>query len=458
MTDDYEGDPYDDQGPQPANSLDAEMSVLGAMISSPRAVVIAMDVLQSSDFYWPKHATIFRGIIAVADAGNPVDPVTMTQHLLAQFGSEERLLERIGGAPYLHTLFEKAATNAGSVEYHARIVRTKAALRRLAEAGMQLQDMARRPVEVDLLAVHLERARAIVDEATTEFVRRGDDEGVWISDLAEESLARWAEPKPPAMPTGWHDLDALLDGGLQPGTLTVIAARPSVGKSLLAVQLAVTVALNAVIDVASGVLFASLEMPRAELADRIMSQLTKVPLTNLTRHELTEDDWNRVRYWSTRLRDVPLRIEDAPHMSMAKLRGHARDLTRHKAGCGLVVADYVQLMQPADRRISREQQVSAFSRELKLLAKELHCPVVALSQLNRKVEERQTPKPVLSDLRESGAIEQDADKVFLLWDDPQKEGERQISVAKNRQGRKGDVSLAWRPWVARADSLGLHAV
>jgi replicative DNA helicase len=428
---------------QPPQDVGAERSLLGALMMAPKAIPFVVDQLTTNDFYEPRHGAIFTAIVAVHDAGQRPDVITISERLAA--GGD---LERCGGAHYLYEVYQGAVT-AANIDYYVEIITSKAVLRRTIETAVRIHDLAHRDVLAEDVADLLERARGMLDEITTKYRGRRDDEGEWIGDLAAATLERYSEPRPLAVSTGWPDLDELLDGGLRPGTFTVIGARPSVGKSIVGEQLA----LQVVQSQARGVMFASLEMSRAEVMDRAFAQLGRIELSHLTRHELTDRDWREVREWTERLKQVPLRIEDTPHMSMAKLRGLARDLTRHPAGCGLVVADYLQLMTSGKRVESRQLEVSEFSRQLKLLAKELHCPVVALAQLNRAVEARSTPRPVMSDLRESGSIEQDADNVWLLWDDPERQGERQLHVAKTRQGRTGDVSLSWSPHYARANSL-----
>lgn len=434
---------------QPPQDVGAEASLLGALLHYPKAVVDVAERLQPDEFYRPAHQAIYRAVIAVHAAGNAPDPTTVGEQLTAT-GE----FERCGGGPYLMDLFGQAMS-AANLDYFAEIIAGKAALRRLAEAATSVFQLAHRDVLADEVGALLEDARDVVDKATTVYARRGDHQGDWIGDLADARLEQYAQPRPPAVPTGFPDLDELLDGGLRPGTFTVIGARPSVGKSIIGLQMCI----NAVQSQETGVLFASLEMTRSEVMDRAFAQLAKIELSNLTRHQLSSREWELLRMWSARLRDVPLRVEDTPHMSIAKLRGLARDLTRHPAGCGMIVADYLQLMTSGKRPESRQLEVAEFSRQLKLLAKELEVPVVALAQLNRDVEKRTTPKPGMADLRESGGIENDADNILLLWNDPAREGERQVFLAKNRQGPVGDVSLSWSPHYARAGSLTrLHSV
>lgn len=420
----------------------AEQSVLGAMLMSPDAVRDVTDVLAGGEFYVPVHQEVYDAILAVNHRGVRPDGITVAAELESR-GS----LAMVGGVPYLHTLMETVPT-AVNADHYAEIVAAKAVLRRLGEAAQRVAQLAQSGANGADVDEVLERARATVDDATASYRHRQHDEGIDVGDLAFATLDRYAQPRPPGLPTGWFDLDGVLGGGLRPGQLMVVAARPGVGKSLIGLNLAVEASRNG-----TGTVFASLEMHRDEVMDRIYAQLAHVELDHLTRHALSQDDWQRVQDVAQDLVDVPLRIEDTPHLSMAKLRSLSRDRTRHPSGLGLVVADYVQLIRPADSRISREQQVAAISRELKLMAKELNAPVVALAQLNRAVEARTVKRPVIADLRESGAIEQDSDIVLLLWDDPERQGERQVVVGKNRQGRTADISLSWAPHYAQARSL-----
>lgn len=436
--------------PLPPSDLDAERGLLGAVMRAPKRIPEAADWLTADDFYRHAHRRIYAAILAVRDADREVDPITVAE----QLGED---LERCGGAPYLLDLYQTGAV--ANVAYYAQMVAGTAVRRRLLEATSALQDMAHRDTTVDELPDLLEQARAVVDRATTSFVRRGDDDGAWIGELTEAALKRYAEATPPALPTGFADLDELLDGGLRPGTFTVLAARPGVGKSTLGLNFAVNIATNVVRSQGCGALFVSLEMSREELTDRVLAQVARVSLRNLSKHQLTEDDWEKVRLANLQLRDTPLRIENPFSLTPPKLRSLARDHVRGPAKCGIVVVDYVQLMKAGERSESRQVEVTGFSQALKLLGRELDVPVVAAAQLNREVEKRQVPRPILADLRESGSLEQDADGVIFLWDDDTRPGERQLALAKHRQGPTGDVRLVWRPdRSALSNYSGLRAV
>lgn len=428
--------------PQPPQDIDAERAVLAAMLNSTNAIDDVAGMLRGADFYRPAHQIIFDTIIDVHRDGGRPDPVTVGDRL----GSE---LRRVGGTEYLLDLYG-ALLVAANADYYAEVISAKAVLRRLSEAGQRVYQWAHTSVtgpDVDGL---LDRARAAVDEATASYRNRSHEEGAWIGDLAKAALDRYAQPKLPGLATGWADVDQILNGGLRPGQLVIVGARTGVGKSVVGINLAVEAS-----RAGRGVVFASLEMDRDEITDRVLAQVASVELGSLTRHQLSPDEWLRVEKASGQLQGVPLRVEDASSLSLARLRSLARDQRRHVAGLGLVVADYLQLLNGADPRVPREQQVAQFSRELKLLAKELRVPVVALSQLNRMSEQRTDKRPTKADLRESGSIEQDADIIVLLWRDPAPEHDGEIAfiVDKHRQGRTGDVYLQWAPHYARARSL-----
>jgi replicative DNA helicase len=437
-----------DNGQQPPQDLDAERAVLGAMMWSRDAIGDVADLLTGDEFYQPAHQVIYETILAVHHDGITPDPPSVADRL-----RKRGLFKRAGGTKALNDLYGGIAT-ATNAEHYAAIVEEKAARRRLLASAQRLHQLALLELGGEELQAVFEDARATVDTATAGYRNRLHDEGVDIADLASAAVERYAQPETPGLPSGWPDLDDMLNGGLKPGNLCVVGARTGIGKSVMGINWATHTARSGV-----GVLFASLEMDRNEVMDRIMADLARVELDRLATHKLTDDDWNRVRYWAQQLRDVPLRIEDTWHLSLARLRSLARDRTRKPGGLGLVVADYLQLMSPADRKAPRQEQVAELTRGLKHLAKELQVPVVAMAQLNREVEKRSSPRPVLADLRESGSIEQDANVVMLLWDDPERPGQRQVSLAKNRQGRIGDVSLSWAPQYARMRSASpLHAV
>lgn len=425
----------------PAHDMDAERAVIGAALQSAAALSEADEVLNAGDFYRPAHVELWTAILNLS-ATAPIDVITLSADL-ARLG----ILARIGGAPYLHTLIAAAPTTVNAA-YYAAIVAEKATLRRLLAAGQRVVQLATNGAAGADAADVVENARQTVDEVVSN-VRRSVDSSSGY-DLAVQALEDYASPAPASLPTGWADLDAVLNGGLRPGTLTVIAARPGVGKTVLGANLATSAARDGV-----GSLLVSLEMTEQEVIDRVLSSLARVELSDITKRSLSPDDFRRMRAVAERMRDWPLHICDLSSIGVTGIRTLARNLTRTTHGLGLVIVDYLQLMHPADPRAPREQQVSSLSRGLKLLAKEMHVPVVALAQLNRGSEARSDRRPIVSDLRESGAIEADADHVLLLYRDPdeKKQHEIEVIVGKNRHGRQGSVFLSWAPYYARADNL-----
>lgn len=432
----------DDTG-LPPSDLNAERSLLGACLSGGTALDEAVEQLRPEDFYRPAHGELFAAMVAMRDTSREVDPITLADHL------GNRLI-KLGGAPYLADLLGSVvvATNAG---YHAEIIAGKAIRRRLLEAGQRAQQLAHTagdPAEV------VERARAALDAVAAD--ARGDVRAEDIDDLLDRALDRYSAAAPPALATGLVDLDDLMGGGLRPGTLTVIGARPGVGKSVVGCCVPTYAAIHG-----HGALIVSLEMPAAELTDRVVANLGSVNLDRLTRHTLDDRDWGAVESAARRLRGLPLAVVDEPHLGLTGIRSLARDRARTARGLALIVVDYLGLVRPADPRLPRQEQVAGISRGLKLLAKELHVPVLALHQLNRQSEMRSGRRPVLSDLRESGAVEQDADAVWLLHRDDADEERRfelEVHVAKNRHGRTGSVFLQWMPQYARVGSARLEAV
>jgi replicative DNA helicase len=427
----------------PPSDVAAERGLLGACLLTGPALDDAVEHLDPADFYRPAHAELFAAMIAMRDAGREVDPLTLAAHLGAR-------LARLGGEPYLLELYGNVPT-ATNAAYYAEIVAEKAIRRRLLEAGQRAMQLAHAEGEA---AEVVERARQSFDQVAAN--ARGDVSVVQIEDLAAQAVQRYGDPSPSSLSTGWPDLDRVMSGGLRPGTLTVVGARPGTGKSVIGCNVPTHAAMHG-----HGSLIVSLEMTEAELTDRIIANLGSVDLDRLTRHQLSDQDWAAVESAAARLRGLPLHVVDHPHLGLTGIRSLARDRARSPRGLSLLVVDYLGLIRPADARLPRHEQVAEISRGLKLMAKELHVPVLALHQLNRQAEQRATRRPVLSDLRESGAVEQDSDAVWLLHRDDSEEMrfEIEVIVAKNRHGRTGSVQLQWAPQYARAGSYArLEAV
>jgi len=418
---------------------DAERAVLGALLLSPDATPAVTAILAPDDFHRHAHQTIYATLCDLYARGDPSDTVAAA----AELGRRGNLV-RVGGAPYLHTLIATVPT-AGNAAYYADLVAAVAQRRRLDEAAVRVRQLVRE--NVDDVG---ERARAAIDEAVGRGQRDTAD-GLWLGDLLTERVDEYDQPVAVGAQSGWTDLDDVLNGGrgLLAGQLVVVAARPGLGKSLILLEWIRRLA-------ASGypALLASLEMPHREVGDRILASEGRVGLDRLTGHRLDDHDRQQVRLAAARLQDLPLRVEDTPHMSLARLRAQVREMHRSADGIGVVGVDYLQLMTPADSRVPRHEQVGALSRGYKIMAKEFDIPVIALAQLNRASEQRADKRPAMSDLRESGSVEADADIVLLLLRPEDCPGELHVIVAKNRGGPSGmTVRLQWSPAIGRVQNL-----
>jgi replicative DNA helicase len=421
----------------------AEQSVLGAMLLSKDAIADVVELLRGSDFYRPAHETIYDTVLDLYGRGEPADAVTLSAEL-----QKRGELTRVGGAPYVHTLVAGVPT-AANASYYAEIVRERAILRRLVEAGTRIVQMGY-AVEGDVDAV-VDRAQAEVFGVNE---RRTAEDYVPLSDLLQATLDEIEaisghDGSLIGVPTGFADLDSLTNG-LHPGQLVIVAARPAIGKSTLALDMARSASIH---HGQTSVIF-SLEMGRTEITMRMLSAEAKVPLHHMRSGTMTDQDWDRIARAMGSVSSAPMFIDDSPNMTMMEIRAKCRRL-KQRHGLRLVVLDYLQLMSSGKRVESRQVEVSEFSRSLKLLAKELDVPVVALSQLNRGPEQRTDKRPMLSDLRESGSLEQDADMVVLLHreDAYEKEspraGEADFIVAKHRNGPTGTVTVAFQGHYSR---------
>ncbi len=441
---------HDDQSTQfervPPHNLDAEQSILGGMMLSPGVIGEVAEVLTSgSAFYRLQHQTIYRTILDLYGRGEPVDPITVAAEL-----TKTGDIVKVGDRPYLFTLTNNVVT-ASSAEYYAEIVRDLAVLRTLAEDGAWIREQAYAAQGETGEIVDAAQARIL--SISTE---RADDTLKLVSDRSEawlDRIERIGQHKGEltGIPTGFTDLDSLT-GGLQPGQLVVIAARPAIGKSTLALDIFRSCAIKH----GRPAVFFSLEMSEDELMDRLHSAEARVALHHMKSGNMTDDDWARL---SRRIPDInaaPLYIDDAAELTLMGICTKARRL-KQRGDLGLIVVDYLQLMQSGNsrRQENRQQEVADMSRKLKLLAKQLQVPVVALSQLNRGSEQRADKKPMLSDLRESGAIEQDADVVILLHreDAYEKEspraGEADLMVVKHRNGPTATITVAFQGHYSR---------
>jgi replicative DNA helicase len=427
----------------PPHDLLAEQSALGGMMLSNDAVADVTEVVRGADFYLPKHEVVFDAILNLYSHGEPTDVIAVTDEL-----TKTGLLPRAGGAEYLHTLtgLVPTAANAG---YYASIVAEKAVLRRLVEAGTRIVQMgyASEGEVTDLVNNAQAEIYGVTGGLDSEdYIPLVDA----IHDAVEEiELARGRDGQLAGVPTGFSELDALTNG-LHGGQLIIVGARPAMGKSTLALDFARTAAVHHKLPT----IFFSLEMGRSEIATRLLSAESGIPMHVLRKGNMDERDWTRLASVRGDIGDAPLYIDDSPNMTLVEIRAKCRKLSQ-RVGLKMVVVDYLQLMTSGKKVESRQQEVSEFSRALKLLAKELQVPIVALAQLNRGPEQRADKKPALSDLRESGSLEQDADIVILLhreaaYDrDHPRAGEADLIVAKHRNGATDDIAVAFQGMYSR---------
>ena len=425
----------------PPQDVIAEQSVLGGMLLSKDAISDVVEILRERDFYRPAHELIYDAIVDLYGRGEPADPVTVSAEL-----TKRGDLVRAGGAPYLHTLISSVPT-AANAGYYAKIIRERAIMRRLVEAGTKIVQLGyTNEGEVDDA---VDQAQAEVFAVTE---RRESDDYVQLSQLMPEAYDEIekiaAGVTGQGVKTGFKDLDALTNG-FHPGNMIVLAARPAVGKSTLGLDIARYASIH---KRETSVIF-SLEMSRSEITMRMLSAEARVPLNNIRSGRLSEEEWARMARRMGEISDAPMFIDDSPNLSLMEIRAKSRRL-KQRHDLKLIVIDYLQLMTSGKRVENRQQEVSEFSRQLKLLAKELNVPVVAISQLNRSPEQRSDKKPMLSDLRESGSIEQDADLVILLhredlYDSQNRSGEADLIVAKHRNGPTRTITVSAQLHLAR---------
>lgn len=417
----------------PPHDIDAERSVLGGMMLSKDALADVSEMLDPQDFYRPAHATIFTVVISLFGAGQPADAITVAAELQRQ-----GKLEQVGGRAVLHDLVSSVPT-AANASYYATIVHEQAMLRRLVETGTRIAQLGYTTDGGDvaeLLNLAQSEVYSMSDSKTSnEYASLYEI----IPGLVEELEMNSARDGQLAgLSTGFHDLDKVLLG-LRPNQMIIVAARPGMGKTTLAMDFCRHIAIQENKPVA----FFSLEMNRNELAMRMLSAESEVWLSKLISGELEQRDWERISRTLERVNQAPLYVDDSPNLTMMEIRSKARRM-RQQHGIQLIVIDYLQLLTSGGRSPeSRQQEVSEFSRSIKLLAKELEIPIIAIAQLNRETERRDSKKPQVSDLRESGSLEQDADVVILI-NRPKDRDEMgalppaQVIVGKNRSGPTSD--------------------
>lgn len=408
----------------------AEMCVVGSMLRDNDCIADVLPIVRLEDLTSAPIRDVFKAIVALWDTGKPADAALVGEHLQREgkFDTPETGL-------LLHDLWEAAPTSANAV-YYGRIVRERSVLRSLSFAGAHIQSIADKPTQA---------TESVLEEAERTIFAIGelgiDGQTYELRDLVYEALDQFdsiaSGRRTAGVPSGFVDLDELTTG-FHPGELVIVGARPSVGKTALGIAIA-----NNVRKAGTAVLFASLEQSRQELAMRLLCMEARVNSHRVRSGHIGMEDSERLQEAVPKLRSGGLHIDDTPRQSMFRIASTARRLKR-KHGIGLIVVDYLQLLEPENRREPRHEQVGQCTRKLKALAKELNIPVLALAQLNRASEERPNMRPRLSDLRESGSIEADADTVMLLHRQDDAPGVIDIIVGKQRNGPTGDVTLAYR--------------
>ncbi len=436
----------------PPHSLEAEASVLGGLLLDNSAWDRVGDMLIDNDFYRYEHRHVFAAIHSLINGSRPADVITVYEHLQSLGKAEE-----VGGLAYLNSLaqYVPSATN---IRRYAEIVRERSILRKLVSASDEIATSAFNPQGREVAK--------ILDEAEQKIFSIGEEgsrmkQGFQrMESLVVELLDRVEEMSQnpndiTGVPTGFYDFDRMTSG-LQPGDLIILAARPSMGKTALAINIAEHVAVNEGLPVA----VFSMEMGASQLAIRIVGSIGRIDQGRLRTGKLTPDEWPRLTESIEKLRNVSLHIDETPGLTPSELRANARRLARQCGKLGLIVVDYLQLMSGSSSDgENRATEIGEISRGLKMLAKELQCPVIALSQLNRSVETRTDKRPMMSDLRESGAIEQDADVIMFIYrddyynKDSKDPGVAEVIIGKQRNGPTGTVKLAFLKPITKFESL-----
>ena len=420
----------------PPHNRDAEQSVLGAMLLDREAVISVTEKLKDEHFYKENHKEIFRAMLDLYGRSEPVDLVTVSEEL-----KKVGILEEAGGISYLTDL-SNAVPITANARYYADIIEEKAILRQLIDAGKVIVDKGYSSADVKMLMDEAERRIFEISQ------KKSTQAFAIVKDVLQDTLdymelLAGSESGYTGLPTGFHDIDKMTSG-LQKSDLVLIAARPSMGKTALGINIAQSIAIKNDRSVA---LF-SLEMSKEQLVQRMLSTQAHVEITKIRTGKLTEEEWIKVAGATVPLGKAKIYIDDTPGITVMEIKAKARRL-KMESGLDLVLIDYLQLMSSDSRSESRQQEISAISRGLKGLARELECPIIALSQLSRAPEQRSDHRPILSDLRDSGAIEQDADVVMFLYrdeyyhEDSEKKNIGEVIIAKQRNGPTGTVNLAW---------------
>lgn len=433
----------------PPQDMEAERSVLGGMMINKDAIADVIEILQGADFYRPAHTIIYDAVLDLFSKGEPADAITVAAEI-ARRGE----LERVGGRTYIFDLVNGVPT-AANTSYYARIVHEQAQLRSLIEVGTRITQLGYTTDGADVVEL-VNMAQSEVFQMTES--RTKSDYTPFreiVPGLIEElEINASRDGKVLGLATGFHELDGVLNG-LRPGQMVIVAARPGMGKTTIAMDFCRHIAFRENKPVA----FFSLEMGRTELAMRVLAAEGEIPLSALISGDIRQNQWERISTTLARIAEGPLYVDDSPNLTMMEIRAKARRM-RQQHGIEMVVIDYLQLLTSGGRTPeSRQQEVSEFSRSIKLLAKELDVPIIAIAQLNRNPEQRNDKTPQVSDLRESGSLEQDADVVLLINRPQAEDGSMnpppaEVIVGKNRSGPTAKIELAFQGNYTRFANFG----
>lgn len=437
----------------PPHSTEAEQSVLGGLMIANEAWDNVADQVTEADFYRAAHRAIFRQMARLVEAGEPIDVVTLSEAL-----DRSGELDQIGGLPYLVELAKNTPSTV-NIRAYGKVVRERSSLRALIQVASDIVDSGYNPQGRDSNDL-LDEAERRIMQITEERPKQGGPEAV--NPLLKSAVDRIDELfnsdlDITGLSTGFNDLDDKTSG-LQPSDLIIVAARPSMGKTAFAVNLVE----HAVLHNAKPILVFSMEMPANAIIMRMIASIGRIHLSKVLTGKLEEEDWPKLTMAVSKLKDRPLFIDDTPALTPTEVRSRARRIAREHGDLGMIMVDYLQLMQVAGVNEGRTAEISEISRSLKAIAKEFNCPVVALSQLNRSLEQRPNKRPINSDLRESGAIEQDADVIMFIYrdeyynEDSQDKGIAEIIIGKQRNGPTGTTKLAFLGHFTRFDNLAFN--
>ncbi len=423
----------------PPQSIEAEQAVIGAVILEGESLTKIIEILSPEDFYRESHRKIYQAMLELFDKNEPIDLITLTEHL-----RDKGELEEVGGLSYISHLTTIVPTSA-NVKYHAKIVREKALLRALIRACTEISSKVyEEPEDAEEMIDFAERLIFAISE------KRTNTSFYQMKDVVRNTfkiLESMYDKKAviTGVPSGFKDLDELTSG-FQPGDLIIIGGRPGMGKTAFSLNIAQHVG----VDLGEPVAYFSLEMSKEQIAMRLLSSLAMVNSSALRKGFIGKRDWERITEAAVKLSEAPIYIDDSSQMSVLEIRAKARRLKMEQGKLALIIIDYLQLMRGKSNYEIREQEIAEISRSLKAMAKELKVPVIALSQLNRSVEKTSDRKPTLANLRESGAIEQDADVIIFLYRDevynkknPANKGKAEVIVAKQRNGPTDEITLTF---------------